>query len=219
MNDKATGPTDERRLRRERDPDQLRWIAQARCLAAALDLLAQPIVLLLPGEPLRVWHANAAARHRFSSHPELRLRDGTLMASPTTTPALTAALARVLELGPGHPCEVRVASAGESLVATVQALDFGAAADLPVREVVMLELHQPASVERGLHRLCSEFHLTRKEAEAAVGLYSMGSIDELARCTGRSVHTVRTQLKAAMHKTATHTQAGLVALVANRLAP
>jgi DNA-binding CsgD family transcriptional regulator len=47
----------------------------------------------------------------------------------------------------------------------------------------------------------------------------MGSLDEFARCAGKSIHTVRSQIKAAMQKTSTHTQAGLVALVANRLTP
>lgn len=219
MNDRTTRPEGERRLRREQDPDQLRWIARARSLAAAFDLLRQPIVLLLPGEPLRVWHANAAARHRLSSHPELRLREGTMLATDTTAQALAAAIAHVRKLGPGHAWQVALSSGSSPVVVTMQVLEFGAAADLPVSDVLMLELHESVSVERGLHRLCREFQLTRKEAEAAVGLYSMGSIEELVRCNGKSVHTVRTQLKAAMQKTGTHTQAGLVALVANRLAP
>ena len=219
MNDPAKPARDERRARREQHPDQLRWIAQARSLAAALDLLQQPIVLLLPGDPLRVWHANAAARLWFASHPELRLRDGALEARPHTAQALAEAIAQARGLGPGHALRLNLGHGHDPLAAVLQVLDFGAAADLPVSEVLMLELHESTSIERGLHRLCDEFQLTRKEAEAAVGLYSMGSIDALARCNGKSVHTVRTQLKAAMQKTGTHTQAGLVALVAHRLAP
>lgn len=216
MNEKIT-PEGERRVRREQEPDQLRWIARARSLAAALDLVRQPILLLVPGEPLRVWHANAAARHRLSSHPELRLREGTVSASPASGQALAEAIAHVRTLGPGHPWQLSLPSRSQPIAATVQLLEFGAAADLPISDVLMLELHEPASVEQGLGRLSREFQLTRKEAEAALGLYSMGSIEALARCNGKSVHTVRTQLKAAMQKTGTHTQAGLVALVANRL--
>jgi len=206
----------ERRLRRERDPDQLRWIAQARTLAAALDLLAQPVVLLLPGEPMRVWHANATARHRLGIHPELRIRDGLLHVAPACAQALGQAIARARERGPDHPQQLLLSSPTAPATIHVQLLDFGATRDLPVSTVFMLELREPVSAEQGLRQLCAEFRLTRKEAEAALGLYAMGSIGQLARCTGKSVHTIRTQLKAAMQKTETHTQAGLVALVARR---
>jgi DNA-binding CsgD family transcriptional regulator len=218
MDDSTPRGQRERRIRRERNADQLRWIAQARSLAAALDLLQQPIVLLLPGEPIRVWHANAAARHWFSSQPHLRLRDGALLAGSAIAQALAEAIAHARLLGPGHPYQMNLSSPSEATTATLQILEFGASSDLPVTDVLMLTLHPSASVEHGLHRLCREFQLTRKEAETALGLYSMGSVDELARCNGKSVHTVRTQLKAAMQKTGTHSQAGLVALVANRLA-
>ncbi|GAB3379006.1 helix-turn-helix transcriptional regulator [Lysobacter fragariae] len=209
----------ERRVRRERHPDQLRWIAQARSLAAALDLLRQPVVLLLPGEPIRVWHANTAARNRFSSDPELQMRDGVLIATPACAHALAQAIHHAARLGPGHPQQLVLPSRSGPAAATVQLLEFGASADLPVSMMVMLELRESASPQRGVQCLCDEFQLTRKEAEVALGLYSMGSIEALARCTGKSVHTIRTQLKAAMQKTSTHTQAGLVALIANRLTP
>jgi len=206
----------ERRVRREDRPEQLRWIAQARCLAATLDLLRHPIALLLPGEPIRVWHANAAARNRLSSHADLLIREGMLVAAPATAHALAQAILHARMLGHGHPQQL-VLPSGSGAVASVQVLDFGATADLPVSTVLMFEVRESASAEHGLQRLCGEFQLTRKEAEIALGLYSMGSIEELARCAGKSVHTVRTQLKAAMQKTGTHTQASLVAVVANRL--
>ena len=206
----------ERRLRREQHPDQLRWIAQARSLAAALDLLPQPIVLLLPGETLRVWHANAAARHRLSAHPQLSIRAGVLHAAPAYADLLAASIERACAQGPGHSHELVLRAATGSPTLRLQMLDFGASRDLPVSTVLMLELHEAASSERSLQALCTRYGLTRKEAESALGLCAMGSVDELARCTGRSVHTVRTQLKAAMQKTGTHTQAGLVALVVHR---
>lgn len=209
----------ERRVRRERHPDQLRWIAQARSLAAALDLLRQPVALLLPGEPIQVWHANTAARNRFSSDPELQMRDGVLIAAPACAHALALAFHHAGQLGPGHPQQLVLPSRSGPAVATVQLLEFGASADLPVSMMVMLELRESSSPQRSLQRLCGEFQLTHKEAEIALGLYSMGSIEALARCTGKSVHTVRTQVKVAMQKTGTHTQAGLVALIANRLTP
>ncbi|HEV8693953.1 MAG TPA: helix-turn-helix transcriptional regulator [Lysobacter sp.] len=217
MDNQATPRQGERRARREEHPDQLRWIARARCLAATLDLLRQPVALLLPGDPIRVWHANAAARNRFSGHPELWIRDGLLMAAPARAHALTQAIVHAQQLGPGHPQQLILPSRIGPAVATVQVLEFGASPDLPVATVLMLELRESTSTEHGLQRLCGEFQLTRREAETALGLYSMGSVLELARCMGKSVHTIRTQLKMAMQKTGTHTQAGLVALVANRL--
>ena len=210
----------ERRVRREDRPEQLLWIAQARCLAATLDLLSQPIVLLVPESTPRVWHANAAARRQFTGDGLLRIRDGRLLfANADHGDQLFAAARRARSLGPAHPQTVELAGTDGRTAATlqIQTLDFGASPDLPVSEVLLLEVHEKAPVERGLQRLCNEYLLTRKEAECAIGLYAMGSLDEFARCAGKSIHTVRSQIKAAMQKTSTHTQAGLVALVAARL--
>ena len=175
----------ERRLRREDRADQLRWIAQARCLAATLDLLPQPVVLV--------------------------------PADDASASAIALTIGRALLLGPHHPQRLELTACGSAATASlqVQALDFGASADLPVTQLLLLELHEQAPPERRLQRLRDDFQLTRKEAECAVGLYAIGSIDEFARCAGKSIHTARTQLKAAMLKTGTRTQAGLVALVAN----
>lgn len=216
MVDETPSTAGERRVRREVDPAQLRWIAQARSLAATLDLLPLPIILLTPGESIRVWHANAAARNRFSGGGDLHLREGFLQGSVLGLQGLHRAIEAARRLGPGQPQPVVVdAAAGTS--GTLQMLGFGASADLPVSDLLMLEVRDGGCRTQGLQRLCTEFGLTPREAEVAVGLYSMGSVEELARCTGRSVHTVRTQLKVAMQKTGRKTQAGLVATVADRL--
>jgi DNA-binding CsgD family transcriptional regulator len=210
----------ERRLRREDRPDQLQWIAQARCLAATLDLLPQPIVLVVPGEPIRVWHANAAARRQFASSSILQMRGGVLVpADATCASVIGRAIQSALTLGPHHPQQLELSAHGDAATASlqVQMLDFGMNADLPVARMVLLELREKAGVEFGLQRLCLTFQLTPKEAEAAIGLYAIGSVGEFARSAGKSIHTVRTQLKAAMQKTGTHSQAGLVALVAKHL--
>jgi len=208
----------ERRVRREGRADQLRWIAQARCLAATLDLLPQPVVLVLPGEPIRVWHANAAARRQLASSGVLQMRAGMLVPTDdASASAIALTIGRALLRGPHHPQRLELTACGSAAAASlqVQALDFGASADLPVTQLLLLELHEHAPPERRLQRLRDDFQLTRKEAECAVGLYAIGSIDQFARCAGKSIHTARTQLKAAMQKTGTRTQAGLVALVAN----
>lgn len=210
-------PAPERRARREKDPAQLRWIAQARCLAATLDLLRQPVLLLVPGDPIRVWHANAAARHHLGEHAAFRVREGALQCSSQGWDALRPALAQVRREGAGHPQRFTIAGGGDTAGGTLQVLDFGASTDLPVSELVMLEMQSACTAEPGVRQLCGEFGLTRKEAEVAIGLYSMGSVEELARCAGKSVHTIRSQLKAAMQKTGRRTQAALVAAVADRL--
>lgn len=213
------GNSPERRVRREDRPESLQWIALARCLAATLDLMPQPVVLVLHAHPLRVWHANAAARSRLSASRVLLMRDGDLLpVGDAMARIVTGAIEHALALGPRHVHQVQLRAPGEApATLQVQALDFGASADLPVTQVVMLELREKAPPEQGMQRLRDEFRLTRKEAECALGLYAMGSMEKLARCAGKSIHTVRTQLKAAMQKTATHTQAGLVAVVANLL--
>jgi DNA-binding CsgD family transcriptional regulator len=208
----------ERRLRREDRVDQLRWIAQARCLAATMDLLPQPIVLVLPGEPIQVWHANAAARRQLASSSVVQMRAGVLVLDEGNASAVSRAIQAALLQGPHHP-QLLVLTGGASATTSLklQVLDFGASADLPVSQVLLIELHEKQPPERGLQRLRDDFNLTRKEAECAIGLYAIGSVDEFARCAGKSIHTVRSQLKTAMQKTATRTQAGLVALVANLL--
>lgn len=213
------GACGERRVRREERADALRWIALARSLAATLDLLPQPVVLVEPGTPLRVWHANSAARSRLASSELLPMRDGVLAAAgPSNTAALDTAVGQCLRHGPRYPQKLLLVGAdGLTKTVRLQALEFGASADLPVSCLLMLEVQERFPPEHGRQRLCEQYQLTPKEAECAIGLYAVGSVDRFARCSGKSVHTVRTQLKAAMQKTATNTQAALVALVANIL--
>jgi DNA-binding CsgD family transcriptional regulator len=208
--------TGERRVRREGDPAQLRWIAQARTLAAAVDRLPSPLLLLVPGEPIRVWQANSAARHRFVDCADLCVRDGLLGGAAGVLDSLRSAMSRTLRHGVGQSLRFELPLAAGAASATLEMLDFGASADLPVTEVMLLEV-RVAPGGRRIEHLCTTFRLTPKEAEVAVGLYSMGSVEELARCTGRSVHTIRSQLKAAMQKTGRRTQAALVAAVADCL--
>ena len=206
----------ERRVRREERPEQLRWIALARSLAATLDCLDRPLLLVVPEPPLRVWHANAAAREQLASGDLLRLRDGAL---ETLGEANTAALERgVRAVSEGTPAlQLKLNGAGASLGLRLRRLQFGASAELPISHLVLLDVQPQASPDRHLQRLREGFGLTPREAECALGLFATGSVEAMARCSGKSIHTVRTQLKAAMQKTATHTQAGLVALVARQL--
>ena len=210
----------DRRVRREERPELLRWIALARSLAATLDCLERPLLLVEPGPVLRVWHANAAAREQLADGEALHMRDGLLHASgelnaAALNRALQAVMAQSATSRTVLPVQLR---AGMTTVAVrLQRLDFGASADLPVADVLLVDVQPQACPKRTVQRLRDGFGLTPREAECALGLYTIGSLEAVARCTGRSIHTVRTQLKAAMQKTSTHTQAGLVALVARQL--
>jgi DNA-binding CsgD family transcriptional regulator len=206
----------ERRVRREERPEQLRWIALARSLAATLDCLDRPLLLVVPGQPLRVWHANAAAREQLAMGELLHLREGTLQAfGEANVAALDRAVRQVSEGADAMRLQLRGTTA--TLGLRLQRVEFGASEDLPISRVLLVDVQPQASPQRHLQRLREGFGLTPREAECALGLYAIGSVDAMARCTGKSIHTVRTQLKAAMQKTATHTQAGLVALVARQL--
>jgi DNA-binding CsgD family transcriptional regulator len=126
------------------------------------------------------------------------------------------AIRRAFVAGPGCPQEVELAAvAGGPIVAKVhvEALEVDAEAGLPVSRVLLLEVDERAAAHAAVRLLCSQFGLTPKEAQIALGLHANGSAQDTARDAGRSIHTVRAQLKSAMQKTNTHSQAGLVALV------
>lgn len=213
----------ERRLRRDGGADELKWnalhwIAQARCLAATLDLMPQPVMLVRPGEPIQVWHANAGARRRLASSGVLQLRGDLLVpADNEGVTAIMRSIRRALLLGPNHRQQLRLRARGGTAVLCLQvrALDFGETAELPMSQLVLVELPERAPPDHGLQRLRDAFDLTRKEAECVVGLYAVGSIDEFAHCAGKSIQAARIQLKSAMQKTGTRSQARLVALVAS----
>lgn len=210
----------ERRVRREERPDQLHWIALARALAATLDCLERPMLLIVPEHPVRVWHANAAAREQLALGVALRLREGWLQGCGEGNATALVRAIQAAAAGPaGVSTRLQLHAEGTTANLRLQRLEFGASAELPVANVVLVDVQAQACPQRNLQRLREGFGLTPREAECALGLYAIGSVEAMARCTGKSIHTVRTQLKAAMQKTATHTQAGLVALVARQLEP
>lgn len=218
---RTSGGGTERRVRHERRRDVARLAARLGCLAAALDQLPHPILLVIPGQPLRVWHANAAARRRCIDGALLAL-SGDVLAIPAGTCGihLMNAVRRALVQGPGRPQSVALAPEPARRIAArihIQAIDVDADAELPFARILMLEVDERTAAHAALRSLCSEFGLTPREAEIALRLHTCGSAHELAREAGKSIHTVRSQIKSAMQKTNTRTQAGLVALVGSRL--
>lgn len=221
MGGDGTGAGLERRREREQRPAQLRWIAQARGLAAALDALPNALLLVTADIPVRIWHANATARRVLEAGSLFSLEGERLVGcNPDATRQLDTLLRRALQhpAGQRHECSLPPDEGGQLLTFWVETLDFGGSRDLPVNRLALVEVAPPPPADLVLPGLCRDFGLTRGEAETALRLYATGSVAGIAAQARRSVHTVRTQLKAAMAKTSTHSQAGLVALVGNRLA-
>lgn len=214
-------PGNERRSAGRRVADRRPASARTACLAAALEHLPHRTLLLVPGVPLRVWYANAAARMPLEV-PVVQLRDDVLeVREDSARQALYHAVRQVVAAGPGHPMTLAL-QADERMHAAVDvrldALDVDSEAGVPVSRLVMMQLDEVPSHDVALQRLCADYGLTHMEAETALLLHARGSTDELVRSSGKSVHTVRSQIKAAMQKTETHSQAALVALVGRCLA-
>ena len=79
--------------------------------------------------------------------------------------------------------------------------------DDPFALVVSSELGWPASLDHTLHEA---FGLSPSEIDVVRGLVASRSVREIAQERDRSVETVRTQIKAILHKTETRGQAELV---------
>lgn len=217
--DSRRDPSIERRQHRERRAELLRSNARVAFLAAVLDHLPQPILLLLPGLPPRVWHANAAARRDLAGDAPVTLQGEAMRFADATVERVFVRGSRQAWLrGAGHVEVVHLPSAvaaGNDV--HFEALEVGIDAGAPFSRLLLLEFQERISAEEALERLCVEFGLTPTEAEMVLSLHAWGSAVQLARESGKSIHTVRAQLKSAMQKTNTRTQAGLVALVGSRL--
>lgn len=215
------GVGDERRSPGRRLTDWNRPSSRTACLASALEHLPQRTLLLVPGVPLRVWYANAAARMQMAV-PVLQLRGDVFeIQDGPALQALHTAVRQVLATGPGHPVALTLyCDQTQRAIADVRldALDVDPASGAPTSRLVMMQLDEKPSHDVALQRLCADHGLTYVEAETALLLHARGSVDALVRVNGKSVHTVRSQLKAAMQKTETHSQAALVALVGRCLA-
>lgn len=212
----------ERRQQRDRRSGAAHFQAWASCLATVVDHLLQPVLLVSATDegPLQVWFANAAAAHALSEYGPMRL-DGDLLRCDDAAAerSLAQAASRARRRGPGHVETVQLElMADEVCMLELHVESIGADAGGPGTCLLLLEVLEWLSPGRAIRSLCRDYALTRAEAQMVLHLHARGSAVELARETGKSVHTVRAQLKAAMHKTGIRTQAGLVALAANSLA-
>ena len=210
----------DRRDRPERRADRLRRIAEAHYFSATMDRLPQPILLLAPGSPMRVWYCNAAARALLTGTAFSLCGELLVIANAAESRAFRRAVRAAYDLQDARARQLTLGALADgqpSLILSVTLIDAPPDIAAIVPRLLLIDLEEKPSQESASLRLRRDFRLTPAEAEVAIGLYAAGSVDALARQASKSVHTVRTQLKAAMNKTATRTQAGLVALVGGRL--
>lgn len=214
-------PRNERRKGGRRASDDATVSSRTACLASALEHLSHRTLLLIPGVPLRVWYANAAARLPLEV-PLMRLHGGALeLNDGAARQSLYAAVRRVMLNGPGHAVSLTLRGGDAMqhvLDVRLDALDVDPDTGVPTARLVLMQLDEAPSHDVALQRLCADYGLTQAEAETALLLHARGSTDALARSSDKSVHTIRSQVKAAMQKTETHSQAALVALVGRCLA-
>ena len=71
------------------------------------------------------------------------------------------------------------------------------------------ELDQPISADN----LICVYKLTQSEAQVAISLVNGHSIDEIAKRSNHSVHTIRSQLKSVFSKTGVSRQSELIKLL------
>lgn len=189
-------------------------------LALALDHLATGVFLAdCRG---KVLHANRAGADLVSAGGPLHLREGHLVAADHRN---SAGLLRILQSG-SNDNEGRAAppvlhlidrgdSGGLSLMAMTAHDPLAPQGRAPV---LVFAAPRSARLQPETALLQSQFGLTRTEAEITAHLARGEGSEDIARRRGRSVATVRAQVKAIYAKLDITTQSQLVSLVARSLA-
>ena len=86
----------------------------------------------------------------------------------------------------------------------------------PATLVLLVDPDRQRDMGLGLGQICQRFCLSPKEGATLRGLLGGRSPTEIAAASGRSINTVRSQLKAIYAKTRTHSQADLIRLLIPR---
>jgi DNA-binding CsgD family transcriptional regulator len=177
-----------------------------RSLEVGLDALANGVVLV--GHDGIVVFANLAARSHFASG-RLRLLSGRLSGP---TPSDDAAIRRLLAtaLGRGsHPGPTTTA-VRDLRIEAVPAGESAFTQDSRVAVVLLIQETAPPMLTPGHLR---PLGLTPAEGALAIALAQGETLDGYAARTGRSLGTVRVQLRTLFSKTDTHRQSELLLLV------
>jgi DNA-binding CsgD family transcriptional regulator/PAS domain-containing protein len=190
-------------------------------LLKGLDRLV--IGLILYDHNGKTVYINPTAQAIIEQHPALRLQDGDLfLTNPEDEKALRKTISDTAQIDPDdswkqsvaigitHP---DVASPLPILVTPMHAhlitsdLDYDGA-----RVAVFLSdpnLQQPISIDSPM----SVYKLTPSEAQVSISLANGHIIDEIAKQSNHSAHTIRSQLKSVFRKTGVSRQSELVKLL------
>jgi len=194
--------------------------------ASALDVLnrlSQPTLLV--DQEGRIHYANDAARSYLADSPHLAARQGVLCCTDPGGDARLGVSLRATHPGgacepkvaqvPEHQCLIPLTAADRRSALSVCVIPLAPPQDGASRlSLALLITHDPTvrpPVDEAM--VAQTLGLTPAEARAAVGLAQGRSLAELAKASGLSVHTLRSQVQSAMAKTDTHRQTDLVALI------
>ncbi|WP_270731577.1 alpha/beta fold hydrolase [Shimia sp. Alg240-R146] len=175
-----------------------------------LDQILKPfnrVPAFLVDETMRVKAANAAARAAFGIAEGAPMRQLTEMDAEASV--LRNAVTGLLS-GKGESTAIlRIPAQEERKFLILRLQRCQTAEGTPMVLAAANELFFPAD---GKEVLRDAFDLTRAEAEVLCGLVECGSLAEIGARRGRSVDTIRSQIKTIMSKTETRSQVDLVRL-------
>ncbi|KPA20748.1 Alpha/beta hydrolase family protein [Shimia sp. SK013] len=175
-----------------------------------LDQILRPfnrVPAFLVDGTLRVRAANTAARGTFGIVEQASLSQLNVMDAEASV--LCNAVAGLLS-GKGEPTAIlRIPAQEERKFLILRLQRCQTSEGTPMVLAAANELFFP---EDGKEILRDAFGLTRAEADVLCGLVECGSLAEIGARRGRSVDTIRSQIKAIMSKTETQSQVDLVRL-------
>lgn len=194
---------------------------QRQALSDACDIQAQPFAIL--DRRGKLLHLSGEARQLLERHPSLRYRQQQLQC---TDIRLQQKLLTLLDdvvpadnRSPGAGGMLTLTCAGHSplrilvspLIADhIPELLWGGRA----QPLALVYFHDPTQrLELDEAMLASLFDLSEAEARVTAAVALGESPQQIAEASGHSIHTIRTQLKAAFQKTGTSRQSELVSLV------
>jgi len=190
-------------------------------LLMGLDRLV--IGLILYDRNARPVYINPTAKVIIEQHPALQLVDGDLfLTNPEDERNLRKTIADTTEIDPDDSWKQSVAigithpdveALLPILVTPMHAHLITSDLDYEGAKVAVFlsdpNLQQPISIES----LVSVYNLTPSEAQVSISLANGHSIDEIAKGSNHSVHTIRSQLKSVFRKTGTSRQSELIKLL------
>jgi len=190
-------------------------------LLKGLDRLV--IGLILYDRHAQPVYINPTAEAIIESHPAMHLEDGELILNNSDDDKnLRNTILHAAEIDPDDSWKESVAigithpdieSPLPLLVTPMHASLITSDLDFEAAKVAVFisdpNLQQPISVDN----LVSVYSLTPSEAQVAISLANGHSIDEIARSSSHSAHTIRSQLKSVFRKTGVSRQSELIKLL------